>query len=86
MNTLGGQTDPLFVRCVKPNEQKQPRKADKVMVLEQLRCGGVLEAIRISRAGYPNRRTYDDFYKVRTISSFLCLPSTTVCPQLFALN
>ena len=77
MNTLG-QTDPLFVRCVKPNEQKQPRKADKVMVLEQLRCGGVLEAIRISRAGYPNRRTYDDFYKVRTN------PSSS--SSLFALN
>jgi myosin-5 len=30
-------------------------------VLHQLRCGGVLEAVRISCAGYPTRRTYDEF-------------------------
>ncbi|KAF7806553.1 kinesin-like protein KIN-7C, mitochondrial [Senna tora] len=30
-------------------------------VLLQLRCGGVMEAIRISCAGYPTRKTFDEF-------------------------
>jgi hypothetical protein len=31
------------------------------MIVEQLRCGGVLEAVRVSRAGYPIRETHDVF-------------------------
>lgn len=30
-------------------------------VLHQLRCGGVLEAVRISCAGYPTKTPYEDF-------------------------
>jgi myosin V len=30
-------------------------------VLHQLRCGGVLEAVRISCAGYPSKVFYEDF-------------------------
>lgn len=33
----------------------------KAMVTDQLRSGGVLEAIRMCSAGYPTRRTFDDF-------------------------
>jgi len=29
--------------------------------LHQLRCGGVLEAVRISCAGFPNKRPFPDF-------------------------
>jgi myosin heavy subunit len=29
-------------------------------VIEQLRCAGVIEAIRISRAAYPNRMLHQD--------------------------
>ncbi|CAN0505455.1 unnamed protein product, partial [Scytosiphon promiscuus] len=32
-------------------------------VAEQLRCAGVVEAIRISRAAYPNRMARTDFNK-----------------------
>ena len=31
------------------------------MVVEQLRCAGVIEAIRISRSAYPNRMTHMEF-------------------------
>jgi Myosin head (motor domain) len=31
------------------------------MVVEQLRCAGVIEAIRISRAAFPNRLPFDEF-------------------------
>ena len=32
------QTEPHFIRCIKPNPQKRPRDFQGAMVLEQLRC------------------------------------------------
>ncbi|GLJ12455.1 hypothetical protein SUGI_0191160 [Cryptomeria japonica] len=54
-------TEPHFIRCVKPNASNKPGNFDNQSVLHQLRCGGVLEAVRISCAGYPTRCTYDEF-------------------------
>ena len=56
-----GKTDPHFVRCLKPNDQKNEFEFHKVRVVEQLRACGVLETIRISAAGYPGRFTFADF-------------------------
>ncbi|CAN0918399.1 XI-I [Linum grandiflorum] len=60
METLN-TTEPHYIRCVKPNSLNRPQKFESQSVLHQLRCGGVLEAVRISLAGYPTRRTYSDF-------------------------
>nr|CAD1819013.1 unnamed protein product [Ananas comosus var. bracteatus] len=54
-------TEPHYVRCVKPNNLLKPAIFENSNVIQQLRCGGVLEAIRISCAGYPTRRTFDEF-------------------------
>ncbi|KAI9343887.1 myosin heavy chain [Zopfochytrium polystomum] len=54
-------TDPHFVRCIIPNGEKRPSKLDVNMILDQLRCNGVLEGIRICRAGFPNRLSFSDF-------------------------
>ncbi|GAB2254307.1 hypothetical protein Droror1_Dr00022116 [Drosera rotundifolia] len=54
-------TEPHYVRCVKPNTLLKPAIFENANVLQQLRCGGVMEAIRISCAGYPTRRTFDEF-------------------------
>ncbi|KAF5188692.1 Myosin-11 [Thalictrum thalictroides] len=62
METLNS-TDPHYIRCVKPNTSLKPGIFENVNVMQQLRSGGVLEAIRISCAGYPSRRTFNDFLK-----------------------
>ncbi|KAI7735589.1 hypothetical protein M8C21_030752 [Ambrosia artemisiifolia] len=60
METLS-TTEPHYIRCVKPNNVLKPAIFENINIIQQLRCGGVLEAIRISCAGYPTRRTFDEF-------------------------
>ncbi|CAK6978097.1 myosin-11-like [Scomber scombrus] len=60
MTTLHN-TQPNFVRCIIPNHEKRAGKMDSNLVLEQLRCNGVLEGIRICRQGYPNRIVFQEF-------------------------
>ncbi|CAK7327357.1 unnamed protein product [Dovyalis caffra] len=56
-------TEPHYIRCVKPNNVLKPGIFESNNVLQQLRCGGVMEAIRISCAGYPTRKTFDEFVR-----------------------
>ena len=68
MNQLRA-TQPHFVRCIVPNGNKKAGRLDVPLVLDQLRCNGVLEGIRIARLGYPNRLPFVEFrqrYEVLT--------------------
>ncbi|XP_069823485.1 myosin-9 isoform X2 [Dendropsophus ebraccatus] len=65
-------TNPNFVRCIIPNHEKKSGKLDAHLVLDQLRCNGVLEGIRICRQGFPNRVVFQEFrqrYEILTPNS-----------------
>lgn len=51
---------PWFVRCVKPNENKKPGEFDRELCTRQLRYSGMMETIRIRKAGYPIRHTFQE--------------------------
>jgi myosin-5 len=60
MDTINN-TNVHYIRCIKPNEAKNAWEFDSEQVLSQLRACGVLETIKISCAGYPNRWTFEEF-------------------------
>ncbi|KFV48262.1 Myosin-IIIa, partial [Gavia stellata] len=53
--------NPHFVRCIKPNSQKEPGVVDSQVVLLQLRYNGLLETIRIRRDGFSWRPSFEEF-------------------------
>ncbi|TYI96470.1 hypothetical protein E1A91_D01G075300v1 [Gossypium mustelinum] len=54
-------TKPHFIRCIKPNCKQLPDTYEEELVLQQLRYCGILEVVKISRAGYPTRMTHLEF-------------------------
>ena len=63
-------TDTHYIRCLKPNDTNKPNIFDRKLITSQLRYCGVLEAIRVARAGYPIRFTFSDFIdRYRVIDS-----------------
>jgi myosin-5 len=55
-------TAPHYIRCLKPNDENAPDNFNRRRTTEQLRYGGVLEAVRVARSGFPVRLTHADFY------------------------
>jgi myosin-5 len=57
------KTDPHYIRCLKPNDAAKPKMLTRKRLTEQLRYGGVLEAVRVARAGYPVRLDHTTFFQ-----------------------
>jgi myosin heavy subunit len=51
----------LFVRCIKPNPAMRPGEVNRSLCLEQLTCGGVVKALEMRSAGFPDRLEYKEF-------------------------
>ena len=56
-------TTPHFVRCLKPNDALVPDTFEQSVVADQLRCGGILEAVRVARAGFTQHYPHLDFVR-----------------------
>ena len=56
-------TEPHWIRCVKPHHAKKPRMFHGGEVMQQMRCAGVLETVRIRKMSYCVRFPFDEFWK-----------------------
>ncbi|XP_022270406.1 myosin-IIIb isoform X5 [Canis lupus familiaris] len=54
---------PHFVRCIKPNDDREALKFSRESVLAQLRSTGILETVSIRRQGYSHRILFEEFVK-----------------------
>jgi len=61
LRTKVEKTSPHYIRCLKPNDLLVPNRFETPIVAEQLQCGGVLEAVRVARAGFPQHYPHGDF-------------------------
>ena len=50
-----------YIRCIKPNDKNICDDFNKDRVLEQLRYCGIMQAIKIAKAGYPIRLQKQEF-------------------------
>ncbi|XP_054452712.1 unconventional myosin-VIIa-like [Anoplopoma fimbria] len=65
---------PFFIRCFKPNNEKQSKMFDRELCMRQLRYSGMMDTIRIRKLGYPIRHTFVDF-----LNRYRVLLKTTDC-------
>jgi len=54
---------PNYIRCIKPNEAKRDNLFSSDLVANQVRYLGLLENIRVRRAGFAHRQTYFEFFQ-----------------------
>uniref|UniRef100_A0A8C5E6Z1 Myosin motor domain-containing protein n=1 Tax=Gouania willdenowi TaxID=441366 RepID=A0A8C5E6Z1_GOUWI len=53
--------EPSYVRCIKPNDSKQAARFDEVLIRHQVKYLGLMENLRVRRAGFAYRRRYEVF-------------------------
>ncbi|XDB59116.1 hypothetical protein AB1E18_012518 [Capra hircus] len=53
--------EPSYIRCIKPNERKEPSKFDDFLIRHQVKYLGLMEHLRVRRAGFAYRRKYEHF-------------------------
>ncbi|XP_061588983.1 unconventional myosin-VIIa-like [Cololabis saira] len=65
---------PFFIRCFKPNNDKQSQTFDRELCVRQLRYSGMIDTIRVRKLGFPVRHSFKDFVK-----RYRVLLKTTAC-------
>ncbi|CAL8313317.1 unnamed protein product [Merluccius merluccius] len=72
---------PHFVRCIKPNNDRQANRFDREKVLVQLRYTGVLETAKIRRQGYSHRILFANFITRYNILAFHANEDPAASPE-----
>lgn len=64
--------EPSYVRCIKPNDYKMPNQFEDKIVSHQVKYLGLMENLRVRRAGFAYRRPYEAF-----LNRYKCLCKDT---------
>ncbi|XP_004709703.1 unconventional myosin-Ih [Echinops telfairi] len=74
--------EPSYIRCIKPNDGKEPSKFDYCLIKHQIKYLGLMEHLRVRRAGFRDSR-WPGWSNAR--ACFLSLPSPSryksLCPD-----
>ena len=74
------QKEPSYVRCIKPNDKKQSGVFNEEIVKHQVKYLGLMENLRVKRAGFAYRREYSQFLK-RLVYIFQIFCILFLCQQ-----
>ena len=55
--------EPSYIRCIKPNDKQSPDLIEEQIVKHQVQYLGLMENLRVRRAGFAYRREYPVFLK-----------------------
>ena len=80
MNNLKSK-EPHYIRCLKPNAAKKKMDFDAELVRHQVRYLGLMENIRVRRAGYSFRMEYTRFLQRYKMLSKATWPTFKGAPQ-----
>uniref|UniRef100_A0A8C5BWW2 Myosin IXb n=1 Tax=Gadus morhua TaxID=8049 RepID=A0A8C5BWW2_GADMO len=58
-----GKAEPFFIRCIRSNAEKREMYFDEALVLHQIKYSGMLEMVRIQKAGFGAKYTFEEFVK-----------------------
>lgn len=72
MNILMSK-EPWYIRCIKPNDSKRSGFFDRTIVAHQVKYLGLMENLRVRRAGFAYRKKYEEF-----LERYKCL-----CPSIW---
>jgi len=64
--------EPSYIRCIKPNDIQGPNSFNVELVRHQVKYLGLMENLRVRRAGFAYRRTYEAF-----LERYKCLSKKT---------
>ncbi|XP_043514195.1 unconventional myosin IC isoform X1 [Frieseomelitta varia] len=53
--------EPSYIRCIKPNDYKMANQFNQQIILHQVKYLGLMENLRVRRAGFAYRRPYEQF-------------------------
>lgn len=67
--------EPYYVRCIKPNDKKSPSLFDEERCKHQVEYLGLLENVRVRRAGFAYRQAYEKFLHRYKMISQLTWPN-----------
>lgn len=67
-----GSKEPSYIRCIKPNNLQGPNAFEIELVRHQVKYLGLMENLRVRRAGFAYRRSYDAF-----LQRYKCLSKKT---------
>lgn len=78
---LINSTEPHFIRCIKPNENKKPLEWCEPKILIQLQALSILEALVLRTLGYSYRRPFVEFLQQYKFINVSVADDTTMDPE-----